>query len=105
MEHYTYKITWSPEEQEYVGLCEEFPYLSHFDQSYELALMGIMQLIRGVIADILEKGEIPPEAIVDREVVVEKELSKKKRTKKEKFPVNTLQARADIIIGKKDSKE
>jgi len=36
---------------------------------------------------------------------VEKELSKKKRTKKEKFPVNTLQARADIIIGKKDSKE
>lgn len=24
-EHYTYRITWSAEDSEYVGLCTEFP--------------------------------------------------------------------------------
>ncbi|HCB3601898.1 TPA: hypothetical protein MYV24_003935 [Serratia marcescens] len=27
-EHYTYRITWSAEDREYVGLCAEFPSLS-----------------------------------------------------------------------------
>lgn len=27
-EHYTYRVTWSAEDEEYVGLCAEFPSLS-----------------------------------------------------------------------------
>jgi predicted RNase H-like HicB family nuclease len=27
-DHYTYRITWSEDDQEYVGLCAEFPSLS-----------------------------------------------------------------------------
>jgi len=26
--HYTYRVTWSPEHQEYIGLCAEFASLS-----------------------------------------------------------------------------
>ena len=26
-DHYTYRVTWSEEDQEYVGLCAEFPQL------------------------------------------------------------------------------
>ena len=29
---YTYRVTWSAEDNEYVGLCAEFPSLSEVDQ-------------------------------------------------------------------------
>lgn len=67
MEHYTYRVTWSAEEQEHVGLCAEFPGLSHGDESPEAALAGIRQLVGGVVSDMLEKGEKPPQAYADRE--------------------------------------
>ena len=28
LDHYTYRVTWSPEDGEYVALCTEFPLLS-----------------------------------------------------------------------------
>ena len=31
-DRYTYRITWSEEDQEYVGLCVEFPSLSWLDK-------------------------------------------------------------------------
>jgi predicted HicB family RNase H-like nuclease len=67
MEHYTYRVTWSAEEQEYLGRCAEFPGLSHFDESPEAALAGIRQLVGGVVVDMKEKGETPPSALADRE--------------------------------------
>ena len=27
-DHFTYRVTWSPEDREHVGLCAEFPSLS-----------------------------------------------------------------------------
>lgn len=30
--HYTYRVTWSEEDQEYVALCAEFPSLSFLDE-------------------------------------------------------------------------
>lgn len=66
MEHYTYRVTWSADEQEYVGLCTEFPGLSHGDESPEAALTGIRHLVSGVVADMIEKKETPPEALADR---------------------------------------
>ena len=35
---YTYRVTWSEEDQEYVGLCLEFPSLSWLAESQEEAL-------------------------------------------------------------------
>ena len=40
-DRYTYRITWSDEDQEYAGLCVEFPSLSWLDENPEAALAGI----------------------------------------------------------------
>jgi predicted HicB family RNase H-like nuclease len=67
MDHYTYRVTWSADEQEYVGLCAEMPLLSCGGETREAALAGITQLVAGVVADMLEKGETPPEALAERD--------------------------------------
>lgn len=43
-EKYTYRVTWSDEDSEYVGLCAEFPSLSWFDKSQHDAFKGICNL-------------------------------------------------------------
>ena len=42
---YTYRVTWSEEDQEYVGLCSEFPSLSWLEQDQIAALNGIRKLV------------------------------------------------------------
>lgn len=61
--HYTYRITWSDEDQEFVGLCVEFSGLSHLDKTEEQALAGIKSLVTSVVADMIADGETPPEAL------------------------------------------
>ena len=39
--YYTYRVTWSSEDNEHVGLCAEFPSLSWLAPSPEKALSGI----------------------------------------------------------------
>jgi predicted HicB family RNase H-like nuclease len=67
VDHYTYRVTWSAEEQQFVGLCAEMPLLSHFDDTREAALAGITELVAGVVADMKEKGEKLPEALAERD--------------------------------------
>ncbi len=61
--HYTYRILWSEEDQEFVGLCAEFPSLSWLDAEQGGALEGIVALVREVIADLAGNGENIPEPI------------------------------------------
>lgn len=56
MKNYIYKITWSIEDNEYVGLCKEFPSLSWLDKTPEKALIGIQQLTQEIVKD-MEKQE------------------------------------------------
>lgn len=42
------------------------PRLSHFDETAESALFGITTLVRGVVADMLARGETPPAPLSDR---------------------------------------
>lgn len=60
-DQYTYRVIWSAEDQEHVGLCEEFPSLSWLAESPELALAGIRELVHGVLDDMKATGERPPE--------------------------------------------
>lgn len=46
---YTYYVTWSDPDEEYVGLCAEFPSLSWLGESHEVALKGILKVVRNVI--------------------------------------------------------
>ena len=65
-ERYTYRITWSAEDNEHVGLCAEFPLLSWLAPTPARALSGIRRLVRGCVEDIKENGETPPEPIANR---------------------------------------
>ena len=60
---YTYRVTWSEEDTEYVGLCAEFPSLSWLARTPEAALKGIRKLVSKVIADMLHNAESVPEPI------------------------------------------
>ena len=65
-DHYAYRVIWSAEDQEFVGLCAEFPSLSWLETTPEKAFAGIRSLVGEVLDDLLEDGETPPEPISDR---------------------------------------
>ena len=62
-DRYTYRITWSQNDNEYVGLCVEFPSLSWLAETPEIALKGIRKVVADVVKDMQENGETLPEAI------------------------------------------
>ena len=62
-DHFTYRITWSEEDKEYVGLCAEFPSLSWLESSPESALKGIRSLVANIISDMKKNKEILPEPL------------------------------------------
>ena len=45
----SYRVFWSEEDSEYVGVCDEFPSLSHRDPDRDAALLGIKDLVDVVI--------------------------------------------------------
>ena len=65
-DHYTYRITWSAEDGEHLGLCAEFPSLSWLAPTPDEALSGIRNLVNNVLADMLVNGESTPEPLADR---------------------------------------
>jgi predicted HicB family RNase H-like nuclease len=65
-EHYTYRVSWSDEDQEFVATCAEFPSLSHLAGSQAEALEGIGRLIGDVVADMREASESVPEPLAER---------------------------------------
>ena len=65
-DHCTYRVTWSEEDGEYVGLCAEFQSLSWLACEQEAALEGIRQLIADVVTDLKASGEPVPEPLVTK---------------------------------------
>lgn len=63
---YTYRVTWSEDDAEYVGLCAEFPSLSWLANTPEAALKGIRKVVNEVVADMLANGESVPEPIATK---------------------------------------
>ncbi len=63
MDKYTYRVTWSEEDGEYVGLCAEFPSLSWLADTPEAALAGIRDTVTEVIQDMQSNGEVVPEPL------------------------------------------
>ena len=64
--HYTYRVTWSAEDSEHVGLCAEFPSLSWLAPSPEKALSGIRRVVAEVVDDLNASGEPVPDALADK---------------------------------------
>jgi len=59
-DRYTYRVTWSEDDQEHIGLCVEFPSLSWLAKSPEAALHGIRKIVNDAITDMRSNGETPP---------------------------------------------
>lgn len=66
VDHYTYRVTWSPEDDEHVGLCAEFPSLSWLAPKPEMALTGIRKVVAGVVADMKRNREDVPAPLAER---------------------------------------
>jgi predicted HicB family RNase H-like nuclease len=65
-DRYTYRITWSEEDKEYVGLCIEFPSLSWLARTPEAALQGIRKIVREAVIDMRNHNETPPSPLSAR---------------------------------------
>lgn len=66
VDHYTYRVTWSPEDSEHVGLCVEFPSLSWLATAPEEALSGIRQMVAETVADMQASGEPIPKPLAEK---------------------------------------
>lgn len=65
--HYTYRVTWSQDDDEHVGLCAEFSSLSWLAPTPEKALAGIRHLVAEVVADMQSTGEPIPDPLSERQ--------------------------------------
>ncbi|MCE2559633.1 MAG: hypothetical protein J4F98_13800 [Acidobacteria bacterium] len=64
-DHYRYRVVWSAEDEEHVGLCTELPSLSWLASTPDEALAGIRELISGCEEDMRASGEEPPRSLGD----------------------------------------
>lgn len=65
-DHYTYRVTWSIEDQEHVGLCTEFPSISWLAATPEEALAGIRILVHQIVDDLRANAEPVPVPLAER---------------------------------------
>ena len=63
---YTYRVVWSEEDAQCVGLCAEFPSLSWLASTPEAALRGIHKTVTDAVKDMHASGERVPEPICSR---------------------------------------
>ena len=52
IKHYTYRVTWSPQNDEHLGLCAKFPSLSWLAKTPETAPRCIGKVVADVVADM-----------------------------------------------------
>ena len=64
--HYTYRVTWSAEDAEYVATCLEFPSLSWLADARNGAIDGLERLVAEVVEDMAASGEKVPQPLAER---------------------------------------
>lgn len=65
-DHYTYRVSWSGEDGEFVATCLELPSLSWLAATQARALSGLRKLVQEVVADLAGNGEPVPEPLAER---------------------------------------
>lgn len=65
-DRYTYRVTWSPEDDSYVATVAELPSLSWLDDDQREALNGIVKLVHDVVDDLETEGEPVPAPLAER---------------------------------------
>jgi predicted HicB family RNase H-like nuclease len=65
-DRYTYRVTWSDEDAEHVGLCAEFPSLSWLAETPEAALKGIRRVVAETVRDMAANHESVPKPLAGK---------------------------------------
>jgi predicted HicB family RNase H-like nuclease len=63
---YTYRVIYSPEDDEHLSLCDEFPSLSWLAKTPEATLKGIGKVVADVVADMQASRESVPEPMAEK---------------------------------------
>ena len=66
LDRYIYRVTWSEDDNQCVGLCAEFPSLSYLASTPQMALRGILKLVAEVVKDMAANNEAIPEPLNSR---------------------------------------
>jgi len=66
IDRYTYRVIWSQDDNQHVGLCAEFPSLSYLASTPEKAIQGILKVVADVVKDMEANDESVPEPIYSR---------------------------------------
>jgi predicted HicB family RNase H-like nuclease len=62
-DHYTYRVHWSSEDEEFVATIAEFPSLSWLSDTPTGAMEGMVRLAHDVVDEMLANAETPPEPL------------------------------------------
>jgi hypothetical protein len=65
-DQYMYRVFWSPEDEEFVATCAEWPRMSWLDRDKGNALNGLVKSVADEIAVRFESGDEIPEPIASR---------------------------------------
>ena len=66
IDRYAYRVIWSEEDAQCVGLCAEFPSLSWLAPTPEKALRGIRKMVADAVKDMKANGESLPKPLCSR---------------------------------------
>jgi predicted HicB family RNase H-like nuclease len=66
IKHYIYRVTWSEDDNQFVGLCAEYPSLSYLASTPQKALNGIIKVVAEVVKDMASNNESIPEPLNSR---------------------------------------
>ncbi|MGV3733283.1 MAG: type II toxin-antitoxin system HicB family antitoxin [Microcella sp.] len=66
-DHYTYRVSWSPEDREYVATVIEFRSLSWLAPDPAAALLGLRDLVAQVVDELETSGHTVPEPLAERQ--------------------------------------
>jgi predicted RNase H-like HicB family nuclease len=64
--HYTYRVSWSDGDGEFIATVAEFPSLSWLDPGQAEALAGLVEVVAGVVADMARSSEPVPQPLAER---------------------------------------
>lgn len=63
IDKYSYKVAWSEEDKEFVGLCLEYPSLSALAKTPGIALKEIRFVVKNTVVSLQNEGEQIPEPL------------------------------------------
>ena len=66
LDKYSYRVTWSDDDKEFIGLCAELPSLSWLSKAQDGAFKGIRKLVAKIVKDMKKQNEPIPEAIATK---------------------------------------